>query len=96
METNDHSMIKLFKYRHLVLAFFSAVLLCSCGETDPNQKATIYWNETKDVYLHEKEVEHAPSGELRIKKSGEYLSKNEWHQKDLLESEIQKLRHYEE
>ena len=96
MATNDHSMIKLFKYWYLVLAFFSAVLLCSCGESDPNQKAAIYWNDNKNVYLRENEVELAPSGELRIKKSGEYLSKNEWRQEDRMESEIQSLRHYEE
>jgi hypothetical protein len=69
-------------------------LLCSCGGGDT--KVAIFWNPTQKAYLLGEEIKEAPSGELRVKKTGKYLQKNLWVKKDVLKSELKVLKHYEE
>jgi hypothetical protein len=78
----------------LTVVALCIALLCSCGGGD--NKVAIYWNATEKTYLLADEVKEAPSGELRIKKTGRYLQKSSWVKKDVLKSELEVLKHHEE
>lgn len=84
---------KIGLIRALIVATFCIALLCSCG--GGNTKVAIYCNPTEKAYFLVDEVKEAPSGELRVRKTGRYLQKNLWVKKDVLESELAALKHYE-
>jgi hypothetical protein len=98
MRIKNHLMYPTNILLILTLLFIGSTLLCSCGEGDkeaPDPTIKILWNQTENKYLFPKEVIQAPSGELRVKESGEYLVREKWQEKEVLKSELAKLRHHE-
>lgn len=96
MARSDHSTKQSRILLTLFIISLCAVLLSSCGgedSTDPNVK--IFWNQSEKVYLLPEEVVEAPSGELRIEKNGVYLNRAEWQEKEVLQSELERLKHHE-
>jgi len=81
----------------VLLAILFAASLSSCDKSDPDVDPTvkILWNDASREYLLPKEVEDAPSGELRLKETGEYLDRQAWKEKEVLKSDMEGLTHHE-
>ncbi len=96
MLTNDHST-KRSKSLLVLLAVLCATFLSSCGRSDQTDDPTvkIIQNTTTQEYLLPKEVEMAPSGELRLKENGKYLDRKNWKEKEVLKSKMEGFTHHE-
>lgn len=75
------------------------MMVSSCGQssevdTDEDKDIVIMWNTKLEVYLIVDEVEEAPSGELRVAQTGEYLVRNDWSKVTKKESELERMHHY--
>jgi hypothetical protein len=57
-------------------------------------EAEILWNEQGGVYLLATEVAKAPSGEFRVKKSGEYLDMAWWKRMTVPRPELASWKHH--
>ncbi len=98
MERNDHSIRRAKAILVCFACIVCAGLLCSCGNEGnppPEPSVKILWNQSEQTYLLPTEVVDAPSGELRTKASGKYLDRAKWEEKEVLESEVEGLKHHE-
>lgn len=100
MVKNSHLMILGKLLRPSVAAGLCCVFFCSCGGGNegadvPDTAVKILWNQSEEDYLLPEEVQNAPSGELRVSSTGEYLDRELWQEKEVLISELEELCHYE-
>ena len=75
----------------LCLLIFASV---GCRGKKDNRTVQILTTTNTNTYLLVSEVEAAPSGEMRIYKTGEYLDKDAWVSNTVFASRLSGMKHY--